>query len=90
MILNDRMSTLRRITTRIIEILNVKLEQERELQADAKLSFKRHRESIEREIKLLVDKRGLLATNQDHLERTIMNCKEFILTDEEWEKVMEE
>lgn len=78
---------LRQTGDRIIKILDEKLDQEREIQNNPKLSRKRRQESVEREIKYLVDKRGLLARSRGHLESTIDNCRDFTLSNEEWEKV---
>lgn len=70
----------------MIKVIDNKLIEERESQEKA-TSFKKKRESVEQEIKLLVDKRGLLATNLDHLRITIDSCKEFSLTPEEWSDI---
>lgn len=77
---------LRKIADEMIKVIDNKLTKERKSQEKA-TSFKKKRESIEQEIKLLVDKRGLLATNLNHLRITIDSCKEFNLTPEEWNEI---
>ncbi len=77
---------LRKIADEMIKVIDEKLIEERKSQEKA-TSFKKKRDSVEREIKLLVDKRGLLATNLDHLRITIDSCKEFNFTPEEWSEI---
>lgn len=79
----------RKLADKIIILLDRKLKEERDTYSRAK-SFKAKRESTQREIKLLVDRHGLLATNQDHLRITIDSCKDFVLSPEEWNNIKEE